>query len=170
MPVLKDLFSYSQASDLAFVTCRHSLLAAPWTDVEKAVDRLVESVRNSQPRALLLDLSWLPEAPSPIMVAMLRLNRAVLENAGRMAIVATSGQINATVGQAGLTDHLTISPDPATALRNLGFSSNVRMTGSEVSALRWVPTTAVAAAAISLLIAHIPIEHLVQGSQILFSW
>lgn len=170
MPVLSDLFSYSQASDLAFVTCRHSLLAAPWTDVEKAVDNLVRSVRQSQPRALLLDLSWLPEAPSPIMVAMLRLNRAVLEHNGRMAIVATSGQINTTLAQAGLSDHLTIAPDPATALRQLGFASTVRMTKGEVSALRWVPTTAAAAAAISLLVAHIPIEHLVQGSQILFSW
>ena len=169
MSVLKDLFSYSQASDLAFVTCRHSLLAAPWTDVESAVDRLIASIRESRPRALLLDLSWLPTAPSPIMVTMLRLNRAIAENKGRMAIVATSGAIKSTLAQSGLTEHLTLAANPAKALRQLGFSSTVRMTESEASALRWIPASAAAATVISLLVAHVPIENLIQGSQILFS-
>ena len=170
MPVLKDLFSYSQASDLAFVTCRHSLLAAPWTDVESAVDNLIAAIRKSQPRTLLLDLSWLPSAPSPIMVTMMRLNRATLENKGRMAIVATSSEIKATLAQSGLTEHLTVSADPATALRQLGFASTVRMTANEKASLRWFPASAAAATVISMLVAHVPVEHLVQGSQILFSW
>lgn len=170
MPILNDLFSFSQTSGLAFVTGSHSLLSAPWPEIESAVDRMTQSVKKLRPAALLLDLSWLPEAPSPVVVAMLRLSRATTEQGGRMAIVATSEAMTETFDHAGLTRHLTVSSDTATALRRLGYAGRFHAGSEEISPVAWGSSSAIAAAAISVLITCAPVETLLRSSQLLFSW
>lgn len=150
MSVSEPFCRFETADGSAIVTLLPGLNDAPWSEIEQAGNGLLERVRNSSARVVLVDLMSLNYMGSALVALIVRVWKAVKERDGRMVVINTDPMVLEVLKIAGLENLWTIVETREQAFDAAGVSPQAVTRKRETRVLTMVGPLAVAAAGLGL--------------------
>ena len=148
---------FETAKDCAIVTLLPALNGAPWSEIEQAGNNLLEQVRNSPVRVVIVDLTPLNYMGSALVALIVRVWKTVKEREGQFVVVSTDPMVFEVLKIAGLSSLWTVVETREAAFDAAGISSQAVTRKRETRLLTVVGPLAVlaAGAGLALLILRI---------------
>ena len=143
---------FETADGCAIITLLPAINDSPWSEIEQTGNRLLEQVRNSPARTVIVDLTPLNYMGSALVALIVRVWKVVKERDGQLIVVNREPLVLEVLRIAGLQNLWTIVETREEAFDAAGVSPQAVTRKRETRLLTIVGPLAVVAAAVGLVL------------------
>ncbi|HUG89472.1 MAG TPA: STAS domain-containing protein [Planctomycetaceae bacterium] len=158
MTVSEGPCRFETANGHAVVTLLPGLNDAPWSEIERVGNDLLDQVRNTPARAMIVDLTALNYMGSALVALIVRVWKVIKERGGQLVVVNRDPMVMEVLRIAGLHSLWTIVETREEAIDALGASPQAETRKRETRFLTWVGPLAVTAAAAGLALLILKVD------------
>jgi len=146
----------SHLEGYSVVTFPKELCKASLEEIREMGEQVVQELANQKSPQCLVDLTALDYMGSSMVASIIRIWKAIEANQGRMVVAVSSNGVREVLRVTGLNKVWTIENSYATALHELGFSSQAKIVKRELRLLAFVGPATFLVGGIAAALSRIP--------------
>lgn len=146
----------SHLEGYSVVTFPKELCKASLDEIREMGEQVVRELANQKSPQCLVDLTALDYMGSSMVASIIRIWKAIEANQGRMVVAVSTNGVREVLRVTGLNRVWTIENSYATALHELGFSSQAKIVKRELRLLAFVGPATFLVGAIAAALSRVP--------------